>query len=165
MGRSNFFGFMIYDVRTGIKVMSKRYRQGRILILATKTSSIIAGCISGGIALWLIYSNLAPNLGFLISLSLLTGLLFSFGFTGHKIPGVNNSLREWHATEHKLVNLIENGERLRLENLERAPMSHCRCVVGNTILREPSEKKLREALRVGQIYFSSIHLWLRRIDY
>ena len=59
---------------------------------------------------------------------------------------------EWHAIEHKLMNLITSGKELTLENLRVASMIVADCGNSNRYLKEPEEDKLEEGLRVGLRY-------------
>lgn len=63
-----------------------------------------------------------------------------------------DQLKEWHATEHKLIWLLENGQKLTLENLKKASIKTSDCDLQNRYLREPSNEKLKEALRMGLKY-------------
>ena len=63
-------------------------------------------------------------------------------------------LKEWHAAEHMLAYVLDNEEELNLENLKKAPMQHPYCGSKNVHLEYPSDKKLKEALKVGQRYLN-----------
>jgi hypothetical protein len=64
----------------------------------------------------------------------------------------DNRISKWHATEHKLVNLLMSSKTLTLENLKAEPMTHPDCGTHNRLLKEPEEYHLREAINVGLEY-------------
>ena len=70
--------------------------------------------------------------------------------------------REWHAAEHKIINLLEvvlymeDTNLFSIENLRKIPMKTVGCGANNRNLKEPSEEKLQEAMNVGQKYLDSI---------
>ncbi len=59
---------------------------------------------------------------------------------------------EWHAVEHKLINLLEAGQEVTLENLRNASEIRNECGIDNKLLRDPGEIKLKEGVRVGLEY-------------
>jgi len=65
---------------------------------------------------------------------------------------LSNEECEWHAVEHKLINLLESNQELMLENLKKAPMTRLLCGRFNKLLKESSDKKLKEAIMVGHQY-------------
>ena len=56
---------------------------------------------------------------------------------------------QWHATEHKLIYLLEHGCLLTIENLEKAPIKHEQCGIHNRILSKPSKRNIRMAIKAG----------------
>jgi len=69
-----------------------------------------------------------------------------------EVPQLRNNFQEWHAVEHKLISLLTTGKELTMENLKEASMNVPHCTGRNAFLKEPSDEKLREALKVGQLY-------------
>jgi len=59
---------------------------------------------------------------------------------------------EWHAIEHKLINLITSGKELTLENLRAASIINAECGNSNRFLKEPGDEKLKEGINVGLEY-------------
>ena len=59
---------------------------------------------------------------------------------------------EWHAIEHKLINLLISGQEITLENLSNASMMSEECGVNNEYLKDPGVTKLKEGVRVGLEY-------------
>ncbi|MBZ9571950.1 DUF1385 domain-containing protein [Patescibacteria group bacterium] len=146
---------MIRDKRER-KVRSKHYRKGKIILLGIQVGIII---IIGGSLLDLAIIRIISGLWFLtfLTLTAFVFLLFSNWLIYSLLapmPYIGRSFKEWHATEHKLIYLLENGERLTLENLRAAPSRNRRCASRNMWLKEPSDDKLEEAFRVGREYLN-----------
>lgn len=59
---------------------------------------------------------------------------------------------QWHATEHKLINLLKDGQKLTIKNIRMAPKEITNCTADNKGLEDPDDKKLREGIRVGKKY-------------
>lgn len=71
-------------------------------------------------------------------------------------PAGEGLLSEWHSCEHKLIWLLENKKGITLKALKQAPDYSPRCGRGKKqilCLKEPSQEKLEETLRVGQEYY------------
>ena len=58
-------------------------------------------------------------------------------------------MSKWHATEHKLINLLMSGKPLTIENLKIETMIAPDCGIRNKYLKEPEDEKLKEAIKVG----------------
>jgi hypothetical protein len=156
-GKTNFLGFEIHDVWGG-EAKSKHYRKGVAINFGLEWFLII---IAGGFPTYLIIVGtinafwilLLIPLAFIAYLRLFRLLILELTTA---MPYLGTNTKEWHATEHKLGYILENGGRkdLTLENLRKAPssMGH-RCSFNNRI-KEPSEKKLKEALEVGKRYLT-----------
>lgn len=61
-------------------------------------------------------------------------------------------LTQWHATEHKLINVLEKQEILTIESLKKASKKHPKCGGNNIFLSEPSCRKIEQALEAGKKY-------------
>ncbi len=157
-GRSNFFGFMIGG-SVGRKVISNSYKKGKIVSFRIEIVYLIIIGVS------LLRLTIILGFGILISLVYLPLLIvvahFSFqllltpclGF----VPSYGKQLKQWHATEHKVIYVLENGQELTLKSLREAPLRHYKCGHRNWCLEEPSREKLIEALRVGKEYLNLIN--------
>ncbi|MCK5413210.1 MAG: DUF1385 domain-containing protein [Candidatus Pacebacteria bacterium] len=62
---------------------------------------------------------------------------------------------QWHATEHKLIYLLEHSCPLTIENFQKTSIKHERCGINNKILLEPSKKKIKIAIKAGEEYLES----------
>lgn len=63
---------------------------------------------------------------------------------------------QWHACEHKVIQLLEKQLEPTLANLQKMPMTSPECGASfyqNAFLKEPSLEKLIEGLRVVQEYY------------
>jgi hypothetical protein len=40
---------------------------------------------------------------------------------------MNRNIREWHACEHKVSNLLESDKSINMDNLKKSPREHLRC--------------------------------------
>jgi len=142
-GRSNFLGFVIYD-GSGIEASSRGYNIGKLIDISAALASVIL--IISGIHLGATGANLLVIIVFLISGTICFGTLYYIN--GRQF------VAEWHAVEHKLIRLLENGDELTLENLKKSPIESSYCGSGNADIREPSSDKLQEAIIVGLKYLA-----------
>ncbi len=144
-GGSNPYGFMVSTdpfLKFGIK--SKNYNRGLALLRGIQLTGVAVGAI---LMFWL------PNPVGIIAFFILIFLTMTFSERiALKIPKFRDDFQEWHAVEHKLVNVLSVGQELTIENLKNAPCNISHCGEGNRFLREPSDEKLQEALRVGKIF-------------
>lgn len=69
-------------------------------------------------------------------------------------------LREYHACEHKVINLITIGIPPTLGGLRKTPRFIEKCgteAIQFITTKEPSEDKLKEGLRVAEIIYKNMH--------
>ena len=119
---------------------------------------------------FIIYFFLIELLDVVESKNFIIRLIVAFGFTcfsvimmiKRRFKILEEESNEWHAAEHKIVNLLEivlymkDISFLSMKNLKKTPMENINCGVNNINLKEPSREKLQEAMSVGQRYLDSI---------
>ena len=119
---------------------------------------------------FIIYFFLIELLDVVESKNFIIRLIVAFGFTCFSVIIIMRRCfkileiehREWHAAEHKIINLLEvvlymeDTNLFSIENLRKIPMKTVGCGANNRNLKEPSEEKLQEAMNVGQKYLDSI---------
>lgn len=147
-GFSSEGGIMLYSRKFGIKIASPSFERNirRHLILLS-LAIILLGSIGSFLKIPV----------FLIALIIL-GIFAAY--VGGCIY-LDYQLDQWHAAEHKLIYLLENGIPLTLENLIDAPMSYVpeeRCGDKNKSLKDPSIDKLEETFRLGIMFLSELDL-------
>lgn len=158
-GHANHRGFLICD-KDGRIIKSEKYEEGeaelkRMLMIFRwiRIGSILTAIIST--VGTLIFSSLIIGvIGGLIILIALLNISMAIAIT-HRVKKIAIQVMEWHAAEHKLIYLLENKEELTLETLRQAYMISPTCGCENVMLREPSDEKLNEALRVGQEFLKT----------
>jgi len=142
-GINHFGGFKIHNP-LGIEVKTKNYGwKGSFKMFIVFVSFIYAG----DMFISLLFGNSM-------------GDVWSWIFLCRAAFRTMNEMKQWHAAEHKLINLlqnsIENEVSLNMENLRNSPMETDGCSGNNRWLIEPSGKKLVEALEVGREYLKKI---------
>jgi hypothetical protein len=141
--RSDSRGFILYGFGGKIKVKTSKYSVSRDVVVFL--------CILG-LAIAPVTLQIARIINEEITILCTIGSIIALAIFVFKIK---DPLAEWHASEHKLVNAIntiDTPEELTIDLLKKAPTSNSFCGAGNSTLKEPSEEKLMETLRVGQIY-------------
>jgi hypothetical protein len=149
-GEANFLGFKIKDV-WGSSARSKHYALGKTLMLLLEITLAATFC---GFYAFLIYIGIMTVYWLLIFIPV-TGIfvyLRTFKRVWQEIirrmPIIGDDLKEWHAVEHKLGNMIDGHHKYTLANLRKASSLKRRCGIDNQDIKEPSESKLEEAMRV-----------------
>ncbi|MBD3207995.1 MAG: DUF1385 domain-containing protein [Candidatus Nealsonbacteria bacterium] len=145
-GFSSEGGIMLYSKRYDIKIVSPSFERNirRHLIFLSLAISFIA------------------SVGSFLKIPVFLVALIILGIFVIYVGGciyLDYQLYQWHAAEHKLIYLLENGIPLTLENLIDAPMSYIpeeRCGDKNRSLKNPSIDKLEEALRLGKLLLDEL---------
>lgn len=165
-GKSNDTGFMIFD-RKGVRVSTPSYTERspeieklskelsrlkriHLLILVVSTLSIVIiwlRVISASIAIVIVTT-------LIIAIASLRGAIWLFE---KRIKQLELKAMQWHALEHKVINLLKSGEEITLENLRKAPMITLSCsqfwrTPFNPFLAEPTKEQLMEGLKVALKY-------------
>lgn len=156
-GEANFLGFKIQDVWGG-EAESKHYRKGAAINICLEWFLII---ITGGFPVYLAIIGTINTLWLLLSIPLVSFCAFSKLFRllilelTICLPYFGDNVQEWHAIEHKTAYIIAKSGRkdLTLENLRKAPSTNPRCGFDNRV-KDPSNDKLEEALKVGKKYLN-----------
>lgn len=68
---------------------------------------------------------------------------------------------QYHACEHKLANLMEDGLEPTYKNLQKMPLIHERCgsvESQDSYLQEPSSEKLEEAVEIAKEYYQKLEV-------
>lgn len=155
-GKANFLGFKIQDV-WGSEVESKHYRKGAVINLCFEWFLII---LVGGGSVYLFLTGTINPLLLAISMLLVNFCTYLRLFRRIileiilYLPYFGHNAKEWHAIEHKTAYIIATSGRngLTLENMRNAPSIAPRCGFGNHAIKEPSDDKIREALKVAKQY-------------
>lgn len=131
-GKSNITGFCVYDYNGGVRVRSRHYKENVGEIFKE------------------FFFDIANEIRtFFVDVSQRPTLSRNFRRLIFLIPHIINTGREWHAVEHKLVQLLQNRQKITLENLKKAPMLSTGCGSKNFFLKSPTNEKLQEGLQVG----------------
>lgn len=138
-GQSDGTGFCICDLN-GLTAASREYGYRGYFKMFVYFIVILAAIFIG---VCFSFPSLV-NAPFLVLFGLISGLIV-FRYN-------EREFYEWHATEHKVIQLLESGKLLTLENLREMPMTSKYCGANNTDLKLPPEKKLKEALKVAKQY-------------
>ncbi len=159
LGSSNYTGFRIYDDIAEIETKTKNYNSFSFLekIAKTLTIFIITGFMFFAFKIGdtVMHKLLACFLSLVfikhIALPIISPKIYNVILRGKR----RKDTLEWHAAEHKIINILRtagNSREIIMPNLKRASMFSPFCGDGNLLLVEPSEDKLKEALRAGRIF-------------
>lgn len=150
-GLSNVTGFQIFDLTNGIGVKTKDYWEtnfGKQFKLLSIISRIFRIPLPVSKLLFLVLSEVYD----------LKYWRWRRKYRYYQ-SGLEDRTNEWHSCEHKLIWLIENNKDVTLKTLKQAPDYDPKCGYGSkqiSYLKEPSQEKLEETLKVGQEYYQKL---------
>jgi len=136
-GTSYYTGIMVKI--NDIEVWTSAFKKTSYFLLFLLASSFVLAVVIVLILFWEAPSIILMVAGIIVLVILIPWSLI-----------LEQKTAEWHAAEHKLIYLLITGERLTMENLHEAPVFSKECGDNNECLKEPSEKKLKEALELGK---------------
>jgi|Deesub1362B_J571_1020462.scaffolds.fasta_scaffold19782_2 hypothetical protein len=160
-GLANEKGFGLIDFKNGIRVQTSNFSWSfyHYLIILDRWISLFFALLCLGSFYWYLlnFSPAALIIFGIVSLFLVARLVWGLISACFFKEEIDPQLEEWHACEHKLVNLLAEKKELTLDNLKRASFFGSYCGSENRYLAEPSSEKLEETLRVGKQYYQKLN--------